>query len=146
MSLRSPAFSDHAPIPSRYSHEQGDVSPPLVWSGIPDDAVELVLVCEDPDAPGRGFVHWLLAGIPPGDGEIEAGTQPANAVAGRNGFGRPGYGGPHPPPGDKPHRYSFRLYALPDHSDLSPGFTADELAPLCDKALTAATLVGTWNR
>jgi Raf kinase inhibitor-like YbhB/YbcL family protein len=146
MHLRSPAFNDHMPIPSQYSHERGDVSPPLVWTEIPDGTAELALVCEDPDAPGGGFVHWLLAGIPPDEHGLEAGRQPARAVAGRNGFGAPHYGGPHPPPGDKPHRYFFRLYALPEHSGLRSGFTADELAPLRNKALTTASLVGTYNR
>lgn len=146
MKLRSPAFSDHALIPRQYSHENGDVSPPLMWTEVPEGTAELALVCEDPDTSIGTFVHWLLAAIPSEEGGLEAGRQPAAAVAGRNGFGAPGYGGPHPPVGDDPHRYFFRLYALPEPSGLRAGFTAEDLAPLRDKALGTATLVGTYGR
>jgi Raf kinase inhibitor-like YbhB/YbcL family protein len=146
MNLRSAAFSDHTLIPTQYSHENGDFSPALVWSEVPEGTAELVLACEDPDAPSGTFVHWLLAGIPPEDGGLEAGRQPATAVAGRNGYGATGYGGPHPPAGDDPHRYFFRLYALPEPSGLQAGFTAEDLAPVRDKAIQTATLVGTYGR
>lgn len=146
MKLRSAAFSDHTLIPAQYSHENGDFSPPLVWSEVPDGAAELALVCEDPDTAAGTFVHWLLAGIPPEQGGLEAGRQPATAVAGRNGFGATGYAGPHPPVGDDPHRYFFRLFALPEPSGLNSGFTAEELTLLRDKALETATLVGTYGR
>lgn len=146
MRLRSPAFSDHSLIPAQYSHERGDFSPPLVWSDVPEETAELVLTCEDPDAPGGGFVHWLLAGIPPREGGLEAGRQPARAVGGRNGYGADSYGGPNPPVGDDPHRYFFRLYALPEPSGLRPGFTAEQWDAVKDKALAKATLVGTFGR
>lgn len=146
MHLYSPAFSDHALIPSQYAHQNGDLSVPLAWSDVPEETAELTLTCEDPDAPGGGFVHWLLAGIPPHEGGLEAGRQPARAVAGRNSFGGDAYAGPHPPVGDEPHRYFFRLYALPEPSGLRPGFTAQQLEPHLAKALAKATLVGTFGR
>ncbi len=146
MHLRSPAFSDHALIPAQYSHQKGDFSPPLEWDDVPDGAAELVLVCEDPDAPSGRFVHWLLADIPPTEGGVEAGRQPAAAVAGRNGFGGAGYGGPHPPVGDEPHHYFFRLYALPGPTGLRTGFTAEDVAAVRERALASATLVGTYGR
>lgn len=145
--LRSPAFNDHGPIPKEYSHEAGDVSPPLEWSGVPDEAVELVLVCEDPDAPVGTFVHWLLAGIPPETEGLAAGEQPTGAVPGRNDYGTLGYGGPHPPPGDRPHRYVFRLMALSEPSGLEPGFSAEDLdEALRDKVIASGTLVGVYGR
>ena len=143
MTLRSLAFSDHALIPTEYAHSNGDVSPPLEWLDVPDDTAELALTCEDPDADG--FVHWLLVGIPPERDGLEPGHPPASATAGLNGFGTDGYGGPHPPAGDEPHRYFFRLYALPERAGLPPGFTADDLTPFLDKALAKATLVGTFG-
>ncbi len=146
MTLRSPAFSDHTLIPSAYSHESGDVHPPLMWSGVPDGTVELDLVCTDPDAPHGTFVHWLLAGIPPTEEGLPTGERPSAALAGRNGFNTSGYVGPHPPVGDEPHRYFFRLYALSEPSGMQPGFTLDDLAPHVEKALATSTLVGLYGR
>lgn len=146
MDLRSTAFSDQSAIPRDYSREIGDVSPPLEWSGVPGEAQELVLVCEDPDAPGGTFVHWLLAGIPPGTHGLGPGEVLTGTMAGRNDFGTSGYGGPHPPPG-KPHRYVFRLYALSQPSGLHQGFTAKDLQrAMKNKVLATATLTGTYAR
>lgn len=61
--LRSPTFSDHNLIPGRHAHDRDNVSPALQWSGVPDGTVELVLLCEDPDAPSGTFLHWLVTGI-----------------------------------------------------------------------------------
>lgn len=147
MNLRSPAFDDHTRIPREYSHQAGDVSPPLAWSDVPDEAAELILTCEDPDAPVGTFVHWLLAGISPDAEGVEAGDQPTGAVAGRNDYGGAGYGGPHPPAGDRPHRYFFRVTALSEPSGLTPGFTADDLEDATeDNAIATGTLVGTYGR
>lgn len=146
MTLRSPAFSDHGPIPRQFSHESGDRPPPLTWSGAPDGTAELALICDDPDAPNRPFVHWLLAGIDPDAAGSEPGQEPEPAVRGRNGFGTRGYGGPHPPVGDDPHRYRFQLFALPEPTGLDSGFTVDELASHTGKALATTTLVGTYRR
>jgi Raf kinase inhibitor-like YbhB/YbcL family protein len=147
MTLRSAAFSDHAMIPHTYSREAGDVSPPLQWTDVPDEAVELVLVCEDRDAPGGTFVHWLLAGIPPEVSGTDVGEEPVGTVSGRNDFGSAGYGGPHPPIGDDPHRYFFRLFALNRPSDLKPGFTSADVQPILKSAVVATgTVVGTYGR
>ncbi|GAA4098299.1 YbhB/YbcL family Raf kinase inhibitor-like protein [Actinomadura miaoliensis] len=145
--LRSPAFSDHTLIPADHSHAQGDVSPPLEWSDVPDAVTELVLICEDPDAPGGTFVHWLLAGIDPGTESIDAGDVPTEAAVGRNDFGSQGYGGPHPPVGDEPHRYFFRLYGLSEASGLKDGFTGEDFRTAVEeKVIASGTLVGTYGR
>ncbi|GAB3965770.1 YbhB/YbcL family Raf kinase inhibitor-like protein [Actinoallomurus acanthiterrae] len=147
ITLRSPAFDDHAKVPKEHSHEAGDVSPPLRWSEVPEEAVELVLTCEDPDAPVGTFVHWLLAAIPPETEGLEAGDVPPEAIRGRNDYGRLGYGGPHPPPGDPPHRYFFGLRALAEPSGLPEGFSAGDLdEALEDKVIAAGTLVGVYGR
>jgi Raf kinase inhibitor-like YbhB/YbcL family protein len=147
MNVRSAAFSDHTMIPAEYSHQAGDVSPPLEWSGVPDEAAELVLACEDPDAQAGSFVHWLVAAIPPESEGSEAGEDPAESVAGRNDYGRLGYGGPHPPVGDEPHKYFFRLYGLSEPSGLTSGFTAEDLqVALQERVVATSTLVGAFGR
>lgn len=144
--LRSTAFTDHSPIPARYAHDRDNVSPPLSWSGVPDDAAELLLLCEDPDAPVGTFVHWLVTGIPPEDGGVDAGEPPrGHALA--NGFGERGWGGPQPPVGDGAHRYFFRLYALPEPVSLPGGATAEDVHRVVDKAqLASGTVVGMYQR
>jgi len=61
LTLRSPAFEPGAPIPARFDHEQGDLSPALAWDGVPEGTAALVLLVDDPDAPVEGsFVHRVL--------------------------------------------------------------------------------------
>ncbi|TDC75541.1 YbhB/YbcL family Raf kinase inhibitor-like protein, partial [Actinomadura sp. 7K507] len=130
------------------SHQSGDASPEVRWSGVPAACLELVLTCEDPDAPGGTFVHWALAGIPPERDGLGAGEERPRIAKGRNGFGENGYGGPQPPAGDPPHRYVFTLYALRRPSGLTSGFSADDLrAALKDNTVLAtSTLIGTYAR
>ena len=145
--LRSPAFSDHAPIPTRHTKDGEDVSPTLEWSGVPEGTVELALVCEDPDAPGGTFVHWVVSGLDPSLPGLSEGQVPAGAVEGQNDYGDLGYGGPRPPAGDPAHRYFFRLYASSEPLGLSPGASADDLrSALTSKELARGTLVGTYER
>ena len=63
--LRSPSFDDHQPIPARHAKDHDNLSPALEWSGVPQEAVELAVLCEDPDAPRGTFTHWVLAGLQP---------------------------------------------------------------------------------
>ena len=119
--LRSPAFEDGGEIPSKYTCEGPEIcSPPFEWAGVPASTRSLLLVCDDPDAPGRIFQHWAAYNIPPhwkslkegyGAETLEKGFQQAI-----NDFGKPGYGGPCPPLGDKPHAY-LRLSVLRDVID-----------------------------
>ncbi|WP_433231713.1 YbhB/YbcL family Raf kinase inhibitor-like protein [Actinomadura formosensis] len=147
MTLGSPEFADDGPIPAAHSRRAGDASPALRWSGVPAAAVELALTCEDPDAPGGTFVHWMLAGIPRDLDGLATRVEDPRIARGRNDFGDLGYGGPHPPPGDAPHRYVFTLYALRPPSGLTSGFTsADMRAALKGKVLATATLTGTYAR
>lgn len=111
--LRSTAFSGESFIPRTYARDGDNLSPPLSWSGVPQEAAELLLLCEDPDAPRGTFLHWLVTGIDPASGGVEAGQTPPGGTPLTNGFGDRGWGGPYPPPGDRAHRYFFRLYALP---------------------------------
>ncbi|CAM3100591.1 YbhB/YbcL family Raf kinase inhibitor-like protein [Saccharomonospora xinjiangensis] len=146
LELRSPAFNDGTLIPSRYSHQGGNQIPPLQWTHVPEDTEELVLLCEDPDAPGGTFTHWVVAAIPPDVTEIED-AAPGSAVQGRNGFGDLGWGGPQPPVGDGAHRYYFRLYAVDRPLGLGEGATAGDVhAAVADHVLATGTLVGLFAR
>ncbi|WP_030990303.1 YbhB/YbcL family Raf kinase inhibitor-like protein [Streptomyces sp. NRRL WC-3744] len=145
--LSSTAFSEHSRIPRRHAKDADNVSPPLTWSGVPDDAAELVLLCEDPDAPSGTFLHWLVTGIDPRTGGVAAGETPQGGRPHRNGFGEPGWGGPRPPVGDDAHRYFFRLYALPAPVSLPDRATArDAHAVLDARQVAEGTLVGLYQR
>lgn len=145
--LKSSAFDDHATIPRRHAKEGDNVSPPLTWSGVPGEAVELALLCEDPDAPSGSFVHWLVTGIDPHTEGLAAGRTAAGSHPHRNGYGQSGWGGPQPPVGDQAHRYFFRLYALAGPVSIPDTATADEAHRVLDRQqLASGTLVGMYQR
>lgn len=145
--LKSSAFNDHAMIPRRYAKEGDNVSPPLTWSGVPDEASELALLCEDPDAPSGTFVHWLVTGIDPHTEGLPTGATTPGSHPHRNGYGQSGWGGPQPPAGDNAHRYFFRLYALPGPVSIPEEATADEAHRVLDQQqLASGTLVGLYQR
>lgn len=119
LAITSGAFADGGAIPSRYTCEGKDISPPLAWSGVPAGTHSLVLIVDDPDAPDprapkMTWVHWVLFNIPPDIGEMaegqHAGSLPAGTQQGLNDWQRDAYGGPCPPIGR--HRYLHKLYAL----------------------------------
>jgi Raf kinase inhibitor-like YbhB/YbcL family protein len=141
--LSSPAFADGGAIPARYACPR-NVSVPLRWSGVPAGTRELALEMIDIDAPGGPFLHWALAGIQPHATSLGAGDSVhPGAVAARNSFGRIGYGGPCPPPGNA-HRYVVTLLALGARSDLRQGFSPGALRSL--HALARGRLTGTYRR
>jgi len=147
MELRSPAYSEGGAIPARFSCDGEGMSPPLEWSGVPEGTGELVLVVEDPDAPGGTFVHWLLANIDPNLERLQEGWVPPGSVEGTNGFGRQGWAGPCPPPGHGSHRYVFTLLALVAPTDLSPGCSMAEFHDAVQgKELARAQLTGAYER
>jgi Raf kinase inhibitor-like YbhB/YbcL family protein len=114
MRLTSSAFSDGGAIPSRFTCDGADLSPPLVWSGAPPDARSFAIVCVDPDAPGGNWYHWAIYDIPVGVTQLpeHCPSDSRAASQARNDFDRKGYGGPCPPHGHGVHHYHFRLFAL----------------------------------
>ncbi|CCB78321.1 MULTISPECIES: YbhB/YbcL family Raf kinase inhibitor-like protein [Streptomycetaceae] len=145
--LKSAAFNDQALIPRRYTMDGENVSPPLSWSGIPDGTVELVLLCEDPDAPTGTFTHWLVTGVNPDSDGVAAGGEPRGGTPHTNGFGRRGWGGPLPPVGDPAHRYFFRLYAMAEPVSLADDASAADVHAAVDgPCLASGTVVGTYQR
>ncbi len=152
--LTSSAFSDGGSIPEEYTCEGEDLSPPLAWSGLPEDTRSLALIVDDPDAPDPAaprmtWVHWVLYNIPPtvtglGRG-ADSGSLPADARSGTNDWGRTGYGGPCPPVGR--HRYFHKLYALDMVlPDLGNPTKADLLEAMEGHVLESAELVGTYQK
>lgn len=130
LQLTSTAFAPEANIPEKYSKDGGNFSPPLAWSGVPENAKSLALIMDDPDAPSGVFVHWLAYGIPASTPGLREGVPPTRTLAngmhqGRNGFGDFGYGGPQPPNGT--HRYFIHLYALDEVITLPNGASREEL-------------------
>lgn len=117
MIITSGVFTHNSAIPSRYTCDGANTSPPLTWVNVPANAKSLVLIVDDPDAPDpaapqRIWVHWLLYNLPPTSTGLpeHVTTLPANTLEGLNDWKRTGYGGPCPPIGR--HRYFHKLYAL----------------------------------
>jgi Raf kinase inhibitor-like YbhB/YbcL family protein len=149
--LASSAFSAGGMIPKQFSCEGTDGSPQLNWSGVPSAAHSLALIMDDPDAPAGTWVHWVLYNLPASAKELAEGVEKQEQLAdgtlqGRNSFGKAGYGGPCPPPGN-PHRYFFKIYALDLKLDLKAGASKDELEQaMKGHILGQAELIGKYGR
>jgi Raf kinase inhibitor-like YbhB/YbcL family protein len=128
--LVSPKFNYGDFIPSTYTSDGKNISPPLNWSNVPEETNNLVITCEDPDAPIGTWVHWLLFNIPP-----EINRLPENFLlekssipdikGGLNDFYQLEYGGPCPPKGV--HRYYFYIFALSSKIYLNEGIRKKDL-------------------
>ncbi|MFW6353409.1 MAG: YbhB/YbcL family Raf kinase inhibitor-like protein [Verrucomicrobiota bacterium] len=140
MKLQSPAFTHGNKIPPRYSRQGEDRIPPLEITEVPYECKSLVLIMDDPDAPGGTFTHCIAYNLEPTINVIDAGIL-SSAQLGTNSFGEAQYGGPQPP--DREHRYFFRLYALDTTLELteSPPREAVEQA-LDGHILAEASLMG----
>lgn len=115
MIISSPAFQAGERIPKEFTCDGQDISIPLEWSDIPENAKSLALIMDDPDAPIGTFVHWVVYNIPtsiPGLAKDQPKFQelPDGILQGTDSMKRTGYCGPCPPGGT--HRYFFKLYAL----------------------------------
>lgn len=97
MKITSSAFQEGGNIPSKFTCDGSDTSPPLQITGVPSEAKSLVLIADDPDAPSGLFTHWLIWNIPPQTNSISEGSAP-KGVHGTNDFGKADYKGPCPPP------------------------------------------------
>ncbi|HVF33629.1 MAG TPA: YbhB/YbcL family Raf kinase inhibitor-like protein [Acidimicrobiales bacterium] len=135
--LSSPAFEDGGPIPERYSCEGANQSPPLEWSDVSGDAVELALVMADFDTEAGIFHHWVVLGIDPDVRSMAAGRLPTGAVLARTTSDNAVYIGPCPPAGER-HEYLLTLFQLDRRLGLPAG-TAPEVAL---DAIDAARLAG----
>lgn len=144
MKILSPAFQHMQMIPSFYTCEGKDISPPFLISEAPSGAKSLAFVMDDPDAPMGTWVHWVFWNLPMSTTEI-AENVTLSAPQGRTDFGFSHYGGPCPPSGI--HRYFFKLYALDTVLDLPAGSTKSDLEKaMIGHVLEKAELVGLYKK
>jgi Raf kinase inhibitor-like YbhB/YbcL family protein len=133
-------------IDPEFTCSGADVSPPMAWSALPPNTQSLAIVVDDPDAPGGGFTHWVVYGLPPTTRELHKGRLPAGTKQGMNDFGSLGYRGPCPPPG-KPHRYFFTVYAIDEQIAWPSGSAVGELLRGIEgHVLAEAKVFGTFGR
>ena len=130
LTITSPAFKTGGMIPKQFTCDGKNISPPLAWNGVPEKIKSFAIIVDDPDAPKKTWVHWVLFNIPsyvramaedmPQHGQLKKG-----AFQGTTDFKKIGYGGPCPPSGT--HRYYFKVYALDTLLTLKPGITKAQL-------------------
>src|SRR6267143_5097504 len=144
MKIVSSAFQQAGNIPTQFTCDGEDMSPPLQITGVPAEAKSLALIAEDPDAPGGLFTHWLVWNIPPQTNSIEEGSAP-KGLQGTNDFGKSGYGAPCPPSGM--HRYYFRVFALDRELDLRSGAKRSQLdAAMKGHVIAQGELIGRYAK
>jgi Raf kinase inhibitor-like YbhB/YbcL family protein len=150
MEIKSRAFGSGETIPTKYTCDGADFSPPLEWTKGPAGTKSFALICDDPDAPMGTWVHWVICDIPPtatmlAEGITREKDLPGGGTQGINDFRKIGYGGPCPPGGT--HRYFFKLYALDAMLGLKSGITKDQLLKaMRGHILAEAQLMGTYKR
>ncbi|HEX7840621.1 MAG TPA: YbhB/YbcL family Raf kinase inhibitor-like protein [Kofleriaceae bacterium] len=144
MHLTSTAFPDGGEIPNKYAKDGKDVSPPLIWSGVPEAARSLALIVDDPDAPNGTWTHWVVVDLPPTTAGIPEGAAklPGGRV-GLNDWKHAEWNGPAPPKGR--HRYVFTLYALDRELGLARPTKHQAEAAMAGHVLAAARLTGTYE-
>ena len=147
--LKSSAFKEGEMIPKKFACQGEDVSPQLSWDKLPTDTKSIAVTCDDPDAPGGGFVHWVIFNIPANaislpENIAKQKTLPDGSRQGINDFGRIGYGGPCPP---ALHRYYFRVYVLDIVLDLQPGIEKPALLKAIEGHIIAqGEIIGKYKK
>jgi Raf kinase inhibitor-like YbhB/YbcL family protein len=155
MRFSSTSFDHETEIPVRHTCEGEDVSPPLVWTDVPQGTRAMALIVDDPDAPDprapkTTWVHWVLYNLPASPGVLPeallSDELPSDTREGRNDWRHTGYRGPCPPIGR--HRYYFKLYALDAPlAQLGPSAGKKEVeAAMQGHILESATLIGTYQK
>jgi Raf kinase inhibitor-like YbhB/YbcL family protein len=144
MKITSSVFQQGGNIPSKFTCDGADTSPPLQIQEVPPTAKSLVLIVDDPDAPSGLFTHWIIWNISPQASTIAEGSAP-KGVEGMNDFGKSRYGGPCPPSGT--HRYFFKIFALDKELDLPAGSKRAQLdAAMKGHVIAQGELMGRYSR
>ena len=145
MKITSAAFNHNEKIPNKYTCDGENINPPLQFLDIPNNTKSLVFIVDDPDAPAKTWVHWVVYNINPNVTEVEEGNIPEGGAEGMTDFGSPGYGGPCPPSGI--HRYFFKLYALDSVLDLPQNATKQVVEEKMDShIIDKVELIGLYSR
>jgi Raf kinase inhibitor-like YbhB/YbcL family protein len=143
MKIQSSAFENGGMIPDRFSQFHENRSPPLDFTGVPQDALSLVLIMEDPDAPRGTYTHWITFDIDAGTAGFSENLIPKEVRLGRNDAGGAAYAGPKPPNGE--HRYFFRAYALDCRLPLPNGSARTDVeSAMRGHVLAEAELMGRY--
>lgn len=145
--LKSPAFTDHQEIPSTYTCDGKNISPPLHWQNAPEGTISYTLIMDDPDAPNGTWDHWVVFDIPATVTEFkeELLHLPPPAKEGKNSWGEKKYGGPCPPKGK--HRYYFKLYALDCFLNLPDGTSKSQIEGSMEEHILSKTkIMGIYER
>jgi Raf kinase inhibitor-like YbhB/YbcL family protein len=151
LTVTSSGFASGASIPNKYTCKGEDISPALQWSGAPSNTAAFAVMMDDPDAPSGTWVHWVMWDIAAATHALPEGVAKREqlqdgARQGRNSFGKPGYNGPCPPPGQT-HRYYFRVYALDRKLDLQAGANRAQLDSAMQGHIVAqGEYMGTFHR
>ncbi len=138
--LESEAFDSGGVIPRKYGYKNGNLSPPLKISGVPENTSSLALIMDDPDAMGvvgKVWVHWVLWNIESNIEELKENSIPSDCLEGETDFGEISYGGPAPP--DKEHTYIFKLFALDQKLDADKGSTKKQIEEAMKNHIIAET-------
>jgi len=142
MKLSSPDFQDNTKMPEKFSCQGQGVNPTLIIDDIPKDAKSLALVVDDPDAPLKTYIHWVVYDIPIIN-RIEENSVPG--TQGVNSAGDINYVGPCPPVGT--HRYFFKVYALDTILNLDDGISKAELEKTMQGHILEKTeLIGLYRK
>ncbi len=142
MKITSPSFNNNDMMPAKFTYDGLDINPALEIENIPEETKSLALIVDDPDAPMKTWVHWVVFDIPLTN-HIEEGSIPGRQ--GINDSGAKGYHGPCPPSGT--HRYYFKIYALDKVLGLNDGISKAELEKTMQRSiLSSAELIGLYNR
>ena len=145
MRLTSTAFTEGGTIPTQYTSDGQNISPPLAWTDVPDNAKSLALIVDDPDAPNGVFAHWIVEDLPATTTELPEGvTKLPGGKIGVNDFKRAEWGGPAPPKGV--HHYQFKLYALDRELGLEKPTKNELEAAMAGHILAETKLIGTYQK
>jgi Raf kinase inhibitor-like YbhB/YbcL family protein len=150
LNVASKAFSNGGMIPTKYTCDGADISPPISWSAGPEGTRSYAIIADDPDAPAGTWVHWVIYDIPKGVTSLPEGVQKSKSIDsgadhGTNDFRKYGYGGPCPPGGT--HRYYFKVYALDILLGKGPGLTKKQLLAVMEGHILAqGELMGKYSR
>jgi len=148
--VTSSAFEHGGKIPSKYTCDGVDISPPLKWDSAPEETKSIAVICDDPDAPMGTWVHWVIYNIPHVVTELPENIHQERLLRnkskqGINDFRRIGYGGPCPPRGS--HRYFFKVYALDTVLELEAGIKKEELVRAMEgHILASGEIMGNYSR
>ena len=148
--VTSSAFGEGDRIPSDFTCDGVNMSPPIEWSGVPANTGSLAVIVDDPDAPSGNWVHWLVYDLPPDLTQLPSGISAGEKLSigglqGHTDFGKTGYRGPCPPSGE--HRYFFKVYALDAMLRLKSGASKQELSQAMQgHILAGGVLMGKYAR